>query len=115
MHMIQIETVDFNIIEEFRKLSERDENIDVIHGRNFNGDLTNIELYVELTIGVIAAITPIIVALIKNHKITSIKVDGDKMELTNVSSKTTEEFIKEYFESKQTKESSEDDNIESDE
>lgn len=96
MHLIQIETFDPSVTEELKRLSDCNENIDIIHGHNFSGDLTNIELYVELTIGVIAVITPVITALIKNHKITSIKIDNDKIELTNVSSKNTEEFIKNF-------------------
>ncbi len=106
MHLIQIETFDPSVTEELKRLSDCNENIDIIHGHNFSGDLTNIELYVELTIGVIAVITPVITALIKNHKITSIKIDNDKIELTNVSSKNTEEFIKKFFENKQTTEES---------
>ena len=104
MHLIQIETIDPAVIEGLCKLSDSNENIDIIQSHSFSGDLTNIELYVKLTAGVIAAITPIITALIKNNKITSLKIDNDKIELNNASSKTTKELIQKYFESKQTTE-----------
>jgi len=104
MHQIQIETFDSTVIKELQVLVEKDENIDMIQGRNFSGDLTSIEIYVPLIVSVIASITPIITAWIQKKQVSSIKIDGEKLELNNVSPKITEEVLRKYFENHQTEE-----------
>lgn len=110
MHQIQIETSDLTVIKELQQLSEKNENIYVIQGRNFSGDLTNIEVYLPLIVSVIAAITPLISAWIQKMKLSSIKIDGKKIELNNVSQKTVEEVLSKYFENLQTEEERNSDN-----
>lgn len=111
MHQIQIETSDSDVIKELNELSNKNDSIDIIQGRNFSGDLTTIEVYVPLIVSVIGAITPIITVWIQKMKLSSIKIDGKKIELNNVSQKITEEVLKKYFESIRTEEEIVSDNI----
>jgi hypothetical protein len=98
MHQIQIETLDFSVLSELESYFDNNENIDIIQGRNFSGDLTNIELYFRLATDVIAVLTPIITLLIQKKRISSIKIDGNKIELENVSHELAEEALKKHFE-----------------
>ena len=94
MHQIQIETLDFSVLSELESLLGSNEYIDIIQGRNFSGDLTNIELYFRLATDVIAVLTPIITLLIQKKRISSIKIDGKKIELENVSHDLAEEALR---------------------
>lgn len=98
MHQIQIETLDFSVLSELESLLGSNEYIDIIQGRNFSGDLTNIELYFRLATDVIAVLTPIITLLIQKKRISSIKIDGKKIELENVSHDLAEEALRKHFE-----------------
>ncbi len=102
MHQIQIETLDFNVLSELESYLGENENIDIIQGRNFSGDLTNIELYFRLATDVIAVLTPIITLLIQKKRVSSIKIDGNKIELENVSHELAEEALRKHFETLQS-------------
>ena len=98
MHQIQIETLDFSVLSELESCLGDNKSIDIIQGRNFSGDITNIELYFRLATDVIAVLTPIITLLIQKKRISSIKIDGNKIELENVSHELAEEALKKHFE-----------------
>lgn len=102
MHQIQIETLDFSVLSELESYFDNNENIDIIQGRNFSGDLTNIELYFRLATDVIVVLTPIITLLIQKKRISSIKIDGNKIELENVSHELAEEALRKHFEMMQS-------------
>ena len=110
MHQIQIETFNSEVIEALKNLAKEHPNIDIIQSKNFSGDLTCIEVYLPLITATIIAITPIIIEYIKNKKISSVKIDGKKIEFENISEKTAKEFMQEYLNSIRT---AEENNIES--
>lgn len=85
MHKIEIETDELEYVSELIELSELNDDIDLITEKSFNGDLTIIELYISLTFNIIAIVVPIIKTLIKQRKISSLKIDGQKIEINNVS------------------------------
>ena len=98
MHQIQIETLDYSVLNELRLSLGDNEDIEIIQGRDFSGDLTNIELYFRLVTDAIAVLSPIITMLIQKKRISSIKIDGDKIELVNVSHEVAEEALRKHFE-----------------
>ncbi len=104
MHQIQIETLDFSVLSELESYLANNDNIDIIQGRNFSGDITNIELYFRLATDVIAVLTPIITLLIQKKRISTIKIDGNKIELENVSHELAEEALRKHFEMLQSDE-----------
>lgn len=67
MHQIQIETLDFSVLSELESCLGDNKSIDIIQGRNFSGDITNIELYFRLATDVIAVLTPVITLLIQKN------------------------------------------------
>ena len=75
------------------ELANSNENIDIIEEKNFSGDITTIELYVSLGINAAAVVVPIIKALIKQHKISSVTIDGNKIEAKNISEDLAEKII----------------------
>lgn len=93
---IEIETEDGHLIQELKALQETTDEVDIIESKNFNGDITTIELYVSLSINIIAVIVPVIKMYIENKKVSKMTIDGDRIELSNVS----EELIKETLEKK---------------
>lgn len=93
---IEIETEDGHLIQELKALQETTDEIDIIESKNFNGDITTIELYVSLSINIIAVIVPVIKMYIENKKVSKMTIDGDRIELSNVS----EKLIKETLEKK---------------
>ena len=97
MHQIQIETIDTTLFQELQDALDNND-IDIIHGRNFSGDLTNIEVYIPHIISVISIVVPVIVTLIKKNRVSSVKIDGKKIELKNVSNKIAEDALNKYFE-----------------
>lgn len=102
MHQIVIETANIIDAKDLVARLNRIEEIDVIEGRNFSGELSAIEVYLPLVASVIVAITPMITAFINKNKASSIKIDGEKIELTNVSSDLAEKVLEEYLKKHQT-------------
>ena len=95
MHKIELEIDELEYAFELLKLAEENEDIDLITEKNFTGDLTMIELYISLSLNVITLIVPIIKALIKQKRVSSLKIDGEKIEVTNVSQDLVETILRE--------------------
>ena len=95
MHKIELEIDELEYAFELLKLAEENEDIDLITEKNFTGDLTMIELYISLSLNVITLIVPIIKALIKQNRVSSLKIDGEKIEVTNVSQDLVETILRE--------------------
>lgn len=98
MHKIEIEMDEVEYASELIRLAETNEDMDIITEKNFSGDLTTIELYISLTINVVTVLVPIIKSLIKHKKISSLKIDGQKIEVNNVSQKLIEKILKQKME-----------------
>lgn len=98
MHLIEIETYDSEVFEILKKVTDDNENMDIIQGKNFSGNISNIEIYAPLIISVISTITPILMTLINKHRISSIKIDGDKLDISNASEKITKLVVEGFFE-----------------
>lgn len=96
MNFIQLDVVDSRDIQELFDLAGKNENIDIIQGKNFSGDITTIELYISMAVNVMAVVVPLLKTLIKQNKLSSLKINGDKIELINVS----EELIEKVLEQK---------------
>lgn len=94
MYQIQMVLTEPDALKTFYDLSETYDELDVIEEKSFNGDLSTVSLYISLTVNIITVLTPIITALIKKKKVSSLKMEGDKIELENVS----EDLIKQLFE-----------------
>lgn len=94
MHKIEIEMDEVEYASELIRLAETNEDMDIITEKNFSGDLTTIELYISLTINVVTVLVPIIKSLIKHKKISSLKIDGQKIEVNNVSQELIEKILK---------------------
>lgn len=107
MYQIQMAFLEPECASILYKLAEEQENIDIIEEKSFNGNLTNIELYISLTVNVIAVIVPVIKTLIKQNKVSSLKMDGKKIELVNVSQDLIEQILKEKIEEEKVNEISE--------
>ncbi len=103
MHQIIIETTNRKAAEEAARVLNEIDNVDVIEGRNFSGEISTIEIYLPLITSVIVAVVPIITALINKHKMSSIKIDGNKLELTNISSELAENVLRQYLKDHQDK------------
>ncbi len=98
MHKIEIEIDELEYASKLIEISESNDNIDLITEKSFNGDLTTIELYISLTINVITLISPIIKSLIKQKRISSLKIDGQKIEINNVSQELIAKILKDKME-----------------
>lgn len=98
MHKIEIEMDEVEYASELIRLAETNEDMDIITEKNFSGDLTTIELYISLTINVVTVLVPIIKSLIKHKKISSLKIDGQKIEVNNVSQELIEKILKKKME-----------------
>ena len=77
-------------------MAEKYDDITAIEEKSFTGDVTTIELYVSVVINVLTIVGAAVNALIAKKKVSSVKIDGDKIELNNVS----EDLIKHVVESK---------------
>lgn len=103
MTILKFKFENINGAEELIQLSESNENIELIQEKNFSGDITTIELYVSLGINVIAVLVPVIKKLIDKQKISGLTIDGDKIEVKNVSEKLIEEVITKKLENNSDK------------
>ena len=93
MFKIEIAVTEIESAGELFKIAEEDDNIDIITEKNFNGDITTIELYISLALSTLAVIVPIIKAMIKKNKVSSLKLNGDKIEIENVSQELIEKIL----------------------
>ena len=93
MNVIKIDLENLSDANELLNLADSNENIDVIQEKNFNGDITTLELYISMTLNVIALIVPVLIKLIKYKKIESLVIDGDKIEVKNISEDLAEKIM----------------------
>ena len=98
MHKIEIEMDEVEYASELLRLAETNDEMDIITEKNFSGDLTTIELYISLTVNLVTILVPIIKSLIKHKKISSLKIDGQKIEVNNVSQELIEKILKQKME-----------------
>lgn len=96
LHQIQLEFNNQDNAKDILALAENYDEITVIQEKNFTGDVTTIELYVSIAINVLTVIGTAVSALIAKKKVSSVKIDGEKIEVNNVS----ETLIKHIVESK---------------
>lgn len=89
MYKIELEIDESKSFDELIELSEKEEDIDIITEKNFTGDITTIEIFVAT----LEVLVPAIVAMIKKRKISSMKIDGEKIEVKNVSEKLIEKVL----------------------
>ena len=95
MHKIEIEVYEIECADGLFKLAENNDDIDIIKEKNFNGDITTIEVYVGLAVSIIVAVMPILKGMIKQGKVSSLKIDGEKIEVSGVSERLIEKILKE--------------------
>ena len=98
MHKIEIEMDEVEYASELLRLAETNDEMDIITEKNFSGDLTTIELYISLTVNLVTILVPIIKSLIKHKKISSLRIDNQKIEVNNVSQELIEKILKEKME-----------------
>ena len=95
MYKVELEVDSLEDVHELLDLEDNNENIDIITQKNFNGDVTTIELYISLAVNVIAVVVPVINALISQRRVSSLKIDGDKIEVENVTQDLIEKILNE--------------------
>lgn len=95
MYKVELEVDSLEDVHELFDLADKNENIDIITQKNFNGDVTTIELYISLAVNVIAVVVPVINALISQRRVSSLKIDGDKIEVENVTQDLIEKILNE--------------------
>ena len=100
MHKIELTIDEIRDAKELFELADRNEDITITRGDDFiaGEDLTSIGLTISLAVNVITVIAPIIEQLIKQKKVSSIKIDGKKIEVTNVSRDLIEDLVKKWEE-----------------
>ena len=96
LHQIQIEFHNPEDASDILSLAEQYDDITAIEEKSFTGDVTTIELYVSVAINILTIVGAVVNALIAKKKVSSVKIDGDKIELNNVS----EDLIKRIVERK---------------
>ena len=84
--MIEIELIVKGETPELFSLPR--EEVTVATEKNFNGDLTTIELYISEGLNILFLIVSLIKSYIKQKKVSSLVLDKDKIELHNVSEET---------------------------
>lgn len=97
MYKVELEVGSLEDVHELFDMADNNENIDLITQKNFNGDVTTIELYISLAVNVIAVVVPVINALISQRRVSSLKIDGKKIEVENVTQDLIEKILKENF------------------
>lgn len=93
MTIINLKFEDINEAADLINLADSSEDIEIIKEKNFSGDITTVELYVTLGINIITVIVPIIKSLIDKHKVSCLKIDGETIELNNVSEQLVEKIL----------------------
>lgn len=99
---IDVEVRNIELARELIDNAEKNKDIDIIVEKNFNGDLQTIQLYVDLAALAISTITLAfdIYSLKKNNNLSSLKIDGKKIEVNNVSEELIKKIIKMKMEEK---------------
>lgn len=73
--------------------------VDVIKERNFNGDITTVELFISMGINILTLIVSIINMKIQQNKVSSLKINDDSIELNNVTQDLLEKILRQKFNS----------------
>lgn len=95
MNVIKIDIGNPDDAEELLNMADQIAEIDVIQERGFNGDITTIELYISMAVNVITIITSMIGTLIQHKKVSSLKINGETLEINNVSQELVERIMRE--------------------
>lgn len=93
MYKIELDMEEIEDISDIMQLEEENDEIDIITEKNFTGDITTVEIF----IGVLEVLIPVVRSLIKNKKISSMKLDGDKIEIKNVSEELVKKILTEKY------------------
>ena len=93
MNLLEFEVWESNDAKELFDLADSNDDIDIVSEKNFSGDVTAIELYISSGINLLTVVIPIIITLIKKKKISKLKIDGDKLEIDNVSEELVEKVL----------------------
>lgn len=96
MNIIKIDLWNPNDASELISIAKENEGIDAVQEKNFSGDITTLELYISLGANILTIIISVINTLIQKKKISSIKINGDAIEINNVS----QDFIEKVLNSK---------------
>ena len=94
VNVIKIDIGNPNDAEELLNMADQIAEIDVIQERGFNGDITTIELYISMAVNVITIITSMIGTLIQHKKVSSLKINGETLEINNVSQELVERIMR---------------------
>lgn len=93
MNVIKIDLWDPDDASELISIAESNEGIDAVQEKNFSGDITTLELYVSLGVNVLTIIVSVINTLIQKKKVSSIKINGEAVEINNVSQDLIEKVL----------------------
>lgn len=93
MNVIKIDFWEPNDASELIGIAKENEGIDTIQEKNFSGDITTLELYISLGVNVLTIIVSVINTLIQKKKISSIKINGEAIEINNVSQDMVEKVL----------------------
>lgn len=95
MNVIKIDIGNPDDAQELLNMADQTAEIDVIQERGFNGDITTIELYISMAVNVITIIVSMIGTLIQHKKVSSLKINGETIEISNVSQELVERIMRE--------------------
>lgn len=93
MNVIKIDLWDPDDASELISIAESNEGIDTVQEKNFSGDITTLELYVSLGVNVLTIIVSVINTLIQKKKVSSININGEAVEINNVSQDLIEKVL----------------------
>lgn len=94
MNVIKIDLWNPNDASELIGIAKENEGVDVIQEKNFSGDITTLELYISLGVNILTIIVSVINTLIQKKKVSSIKINGETIEIRNVSQDLIEIVLK---------------------
>ena len=93
MNVIKIDLWNPDDASELMSIAEGNECVDTVQEKNFSGDITTLELYISLGVNVLTIIVSVINTLIQKKKVSSIKINGEAVEINNVSQDLIEKVL----------------------
>lgn len=93
LHQIQLEVTKLDDAKDFFEMEKEYDGIAIIQEKSFSGDITIIELYISAAINVLTIVGITLNALIKKKKVSTLIIDGERIEIKNVSEKLIERTI----------------------
>ncbi len=93
MNVIKIDLWNPDDASELMSIAEGNEGVDTVQEKNFSGDITTLELYISLGVNVLTIIVSVINTLIQKKKVSSIKINGEAVEINNVSQDLIEKVL----------------------